>query len=267
MHNELRHHGIKGQKWGVRNGPPYPLKESKKSSREKKLHRAMGRSIGGMSNYNKDKLKAAAATILSGAALYGAMYLGYRYKVSLERAAHLAITSPISQIKFPHSEKLDMAAVNVGWYTGEPQYRMNCSMCTTAYELRRRGYDVKAQTSRAGRSESDIASWWKGTTKKDFTKTRKISDLKAKLSEQPDGSRGNIITGVGPYDSKHSMVWEKVAGKIIIRDCQSDTTYDDIDSSIIRQKSRHGYQILRTDNREINWETVRDAVMPLHEKG
>lgn len=25
--NELYHHGIKGQKWGVRNGPPYPLEE------------------------------------------------------------------------------------------------------------------------------------------------------------------------------------------------------------------------------------------------
>lgn len=23
--NELSHHGVKGQKWGVRNGPPYPL--------------------------------------------------------------------------------------------------------------------------------------------------------------------------------------------------------------------------------------------------
>lgn len=25
---ELYHHGIKGQKWGVRNGPPYPLDKS-----------------------------------------------------------------------------------------------------------------------------------------------------------------------------------------------------------------------------------------------
>lgn len=25
--DELCHHGIKGQKWGVRNGPPYPLDE------------------------------------------------------------------------------------------------------------------------------------------------------------------------------------------------------------------------------------------------
>lgn len=27
--SKLYHHGIKGQKWGVRNGPPYPLDKSK----------------------------------------------------------------------------------------------------------------------------------------------------------------------------------------------------------------------------------------------
>jgi len=32
----LAHHGVKGQKWGVRNGPPYPLKDSQKPSSEKK---------------------------------------------------------------------------------------------------------------------------------------------------------------------------------------------------------------------------------------
>lgn len=30
-YNVLAHHGIKGQKWGVRNGPPYPLDNSRKS--------------------------------------------------------------------------------------------------------------------------------------------------------------------------------------------------------------------------------------------
>lgn len=33
---ELYHHGIKGQKWGVRNGPPYPLGSGKGSSRSAK---------------------------------------------------------------------------------------------------------------------------------------------------------------------------------------------------------------------------------------
>lgn len=27
MYNELYHHGVKGQQWGVRNGPPYPIED------------------------------------------------------------------------------------------------------------------------------------------------------------------------------------------------------------------------------------------------
>lgn len=38
MNNELYHHGINGQKWGVRNGPPYPLGENDHSAREKKAN-------------------------------------------------------------------------------------------------------------------------------------------------------------------------------------------------------------------------------------
>lgn len=36
MTNELYHHGIKGQKWGDKNGPPYPLSASSHSLSEKK---------------------------------------------------------------------------------------------------------------------------------------------------------------------------------------------------------------------------------------
>lgn len=39
-HSELSHHGIKGQRWGVRNGPPYPLSESDRSAKERKLNAA-----------------------------------------------------------------------------------------------------------------------------------------------------------------------------------------------------------------------------------
>lgn len=34
--NYLAHHGILGQKWGQRNGPPYPLDSESKSAEEKK---------------------------------------------------------------------------------------------------------------------------------------------------------------------------------------------------------------------------------------
>ena len=35
-YTELYHHGIAGQRWGKRNGPPYPLVASSKSASEKK---------------------------------------------------------------------------------------------------------------------------------------------------------------------------------------------------------------------------------------
>lgn len=33
----LMHHGIKGQKWGVENGPPYPLNKKEYSALEKRM--------------------------------------------------------------------------------------------------------------------------------------------------------------------------------------------------------------------------------------
>ena len=39
MTDELKHHGIPGQKWGKRNGPPYPLDSGGKSGSSGKEHR------------------------------------------------------------------------------------------------------------------------------------------------------------------------------------------------------------------------------------
>lgn len=264
MNHELYHYGIKGQKWGVRNGPPYPLTESKKSNREKRIKKTMNKSIGDSGDILKVSAITLSVTTAYTALLAGAIRLSARHNMVRERDKHLETNkAEIKQIKKPHSEEQDQEAINkVGYDSNKPEYRMNCTMCTTAYDLRRRGYDVKAETSFFGRTEKDVVSWYKNTTKNDFRKTKSYSELKTMFKNQPDGSRGNLITGVGPYDSKHSMVWEKKNGKVVIRDCQSNKIYTNIDESIIRQKSRHGYQVLRTDNREINWETIRDAVMP-----
>lgn len=48
----LEHHGIKGQKWGVKNGPPYPLKGGDYSESEKK-HVYKERKIRKRSQYNR----------------------------------------------------------------------------------------------------------------------------------------------------------------------------------------------------------------------
>lgn len=67
-YSSLMHHGIKGQKWGVKNGPPYPLKNagkasiikealdngsvSKKVNREKQLRHTKNEHIPGRSYIN-----------------------------------------------------------------------------------------------------------------------------------------------------------------------------------------------------------------------
>ena len=49
--NYLQHHGIEGQKWGVRNGPPYPLRPSDYSKAELKNVRKYQKE---MIKYQKD---------------------------------------------------------------------------------------------------------------------------------------------------------------------------------------------------------------------
>lgn len=49
----LAHHGIKGQKWGHRQGPPYPLKESNHSTAERKA--GWKSSLDGNSNNEESK--------------------------------------------------------------------------------------------------------------------------------------------------------------------------------------------------------------------
>jgi hypothetical protein len=49
--NEFAHHGIKGQKWGVRNGPPYPLDESISNA----IITCKGRQDGRTYTISKDK--------------------------------------------------------------------------------------------------------------------------------------------------------------------------------------------------------------------
>lgn len=75
---ELYHHGILGQKWGRRNGPPYPLDAKRHSASEKKAgwRKSLKNKWDGLSDSEKKAAKVGAIIVGSAIALYGA------YKVS-----------------------------------------------------------------------------------------------------------------------------------------------------------------------------------------
>ena len=75
----LSHHGIKGQKWGKRNGPPYPIEDGNHSASEKKA--GWKQSLNKNSKFHltdkqKKYLKIGAAVAVTGLAVYGAYKLG-----------------------------------------------------------------------------------------------------------------------------------------------------------------------------------------------
>ncbi len=263
---ELSHHGIKGQQWGVKNGPPYPLKQSSKSEAEKKAEKNSKDPKELVKKYSNKPVKgfyeAYAITVLALLAIAKISNVRWNRKKKKEMENHVQQnnTNIKKKIEGPHSESEDMAAVNPGFRSMKPEYLSNCVLCTTAYDLRRRGYDVEANTTKLGRMPDDIATYY-NISKNDIKAIRSYDNMIKHLNDQPDGARGNICAGVGAFDSGHSMVWEKQNGKVVIIDAQSNQKYYSIESSIINENSRMPYQIIRTDDKEINWTGIRDAVV------
>lgn len=50
---ELQHHGVEGQRWGVRNGPPYPINTVKKAAANRLYHELDKFEYGGIVNGKK----------------------------------------------------------------------------------------------------------------------------------------------------------------------------------------------------------------------
>ena len=153
----------------------------------------------------------------------------------------------------PHE---DQALVNPKYDPYDPAYSQNCGNCTAAYDLRRRGYDVEAapfDPNDPG-SYNDIravSEWYEDTTVYDWQLSAP-HDAETIFSAMPDGSYGNmgILWNDNAGGGAHSVVWERIGGQTVIRDCQSGMTYDYEVWLMANDMYTNDLAILRTDNRE-----------------
>ncbi len=237
----LEHYGIKGQKWGVRNdGKMYSSGMSRKVSDIKK-HRST--KVGSAED----------ATLL---AIYGGVVLAvvavkqakkYRdsgrkdakrtgdkeFKKNPELAKKMSVAQLHNKVVTP---------INPGY--GQKGTKMNCRRATMAYEMRRRGYDVKATKSEFAsgqtiRGMKKVADVGKSAKRESLWGEKRISDRKTlskstsqkkaelifdSLSNNPNGSRGELAVA-WTMGGGHSMAWEVVNRKPVIFDTQNGRAY------------------------------------------
>ena len=170
------------------------------------------------------------------------------------------------------SEDDDMKVVNPSFKNFNTNSKNNCMLCSTTYEMRRRGYDVTAQKDSQGYNFSDITKWYKGaklntissetsqsSLSKAFSGNKNLmSNTRDALVKQGNGARGNIMVLWSSGGGGHSMVYEVKDGSYIIRDCQSGKVYKNPDT-ILKQATKVSF--VRTDNLDINLKAIKKDVV------
>lgn len=158
----------------------------------------------------------------------------------------------------------DLKAINEGmFYMADKGARNNCGLCTTVYELRRRGYDVRANFSEQGRSIKTLSEFFKNADIQDDsalanrTKSEWMAAIEKRLLRQGEGARGNF-GGQYAMGGGHSIIYEVSKGKVIFRDGQTGNTYRSVQDAIgnfVPGKSNY----FRMDNLEINTDNIHNA--------
>lgn len=320
----LEHHGIIGQKWGKRHGPPYPLSgkvsaavkrgdnpktkssdtvygdAKKKTATKSKVKKAK---VDHMKEDDPDeekyrKSQAVASMVMStlgvaaGVAVNAAMISSgvinpvalvmplassvgivaaakelhdakkankLVEKLNKERAANTKIDKKTG-LKLKQKEMTreeDLKQVNPGYKNFQPNTKSNCMLCTTTYDIRRRGYDVTAQKAAVGYSDDDIKKWYKNAKVKEVKATGTASlirNTKQELVAQGEGARGNLMITWSGANSGHSMAYEVQGGKVVIYDAQSNEVIRNPDKILSMSRAA---SYVRLDNLQPNWKEIK----------
>lgn len=254
----LVHHGIKGQTWGVRNGPPYPLSSGAKSAKEKQddtnteRHsdiRTSGEKIARrILSRSGDKKTGVVSEIAIYAAVNLAPLLAYlgiaaiasyinkkdQQKEDNEAEKRFEKRNPkhvseLPKLESPMDPSESMKLTNPGF--PEEGHVYNCTFCTTAMVLREKGYDVQAQTTDHGWYTNRFWERTFGIEKQTPIRALRPNDIVNTLESHGKGAYGNMSV-YWKMGGGHSIFWKNDEhGKLHIYDGQAGEEYDTSEQS------------------------------------
>lgn len=275
--SELYHHGILGQKWGVRNGPPYPLKAGDHSRAEKKAGYTKSIS-GGAEQQEGKRQRAVRSTPKPNRDLSDTSY----YLDSKIKDIH---ATSFNVKEKPATIVADAAAVNPNYNPNAltQRYSMNCTNCIMAYALRRMGLDVEARPLASGRDIAEMELFFDDCMHPSHSKethfnpkTDTAQSVKDTLIQNckdlcGDDAGVGFIRVQGAYCG-HVFNWEKLDnGDVIFIDAQSN----DVDNKTTEkyfewiakgQVLAPGAFVSRLDDCRVDTKVLNNAVRNSKEK-
>ena len=286
----LEHHGIIGQKWGVRR---FQNLDGSYTLAGKERYSKAGAARENKEERQKTKLNDSTKTLIAvdtALSLINPLYAvvaateygvgGIKAGIGAKKEKKFLAEREGEEVDKKTGHHLkgremtideDLARVNPAYNEFDASLSQNCALCSVTYDLRRRGYDVMAGKENSGMTQEEFERWYPKAEHKtykaehdpdklfDFQMGKKrreaVSNLKNDLIQQGDGARGSLFiwftTGGG-----HAINYEIVNGKLQILDGQTNTKYlnkMDQDNLLYLCDEFNTY---RLDNTEPNWETI-----------
>lgn len=289
MQSRLYHHGIKGQKWGERNGPPYPLDKKQKSTKSNSSTTSTNRSKNINESIRKGKIRinnlpdyavgSLTKFINNGNEYVSGLIAGHDFdwqevtndskrglmsvaeitKKNIEEfgtAGKYTFTKsdPIYERSINHGKVDDYSMRKCNPEYGNPGTIQNCAKCSATLELASRGFNFMAGRQTYPSSVDSQSYWFK-----DAERLHMDTDI----TEESIKSFGKKTSGTisiqypDNIGGGHAMHWTvDDTGSFEIQDGQNGRRFSSL-SSMMKEygaDENKGLDIFRLDNCEPDWE-------------